>query len=336
MAKLTDVAQKLNISSATVSNAFTGKGRMTAETRALILRTAAEVGYEWVPRKTQSGHRNFIVIAEETTLPFTSRMLKGIYQEAEKENLVIPVFGLDAYVKTDNFPPMAMLEREIDRIILAYDKPISGVIYLSHYTRLLEGLLKKYCFPSVGVFCTREDGKPVIYYDDFQGAYLATETLIKLGRTHIAMIGGLVDSYAVFHRTSGYQKALLDHELPYNPDLVYMRSWSPESGYLMAKELLNSGQTVDAIFAQNDLIATGIFRAMREKGLHCPKDISIVGFDNAAFSIFTHPTITTIDTPFEEMGRQAVRSILRAANGEKIESVYLPCSLIIRESTGGI
>lgn len=333
MVKLSDIARELGISVATVSNAFTGRGRMNDQTRNMIKEKAKELGYEWAPRKSVSVESSYIVIVEGFSLAFTTRMLDGIYEEAKQQNLQLPIFNLNIPKEDASKTDVTRLNEEIDRIVESYDKPISGAIYVSQYAKVIEGLFKKHCFPTVGLFCTREKGKSVVHYDDHQGAYTAVRHMVHNGCRHIAMISGPIDSIGMFHRSSGYQRALIDHRLAYNPKTIFVGDWNKESGYLLAKELLHSQEEVDGIFVQNDYMAAGVLKAIREEGLDCPKDISLVGFDNSKYSRISDPMLTTINPPFEEMGKTAVKLMVDLSNGANAQSIFLPCELIRENNT---
>ncbi len=147
------------------------------------------------------------------------------------------------------------------------------------------------------------------------------------------MISGPIDSVGMFHRSSGFQRALIDNHIPYNPQIVYVGNWDQESGYLLAKKLLESDEIVDGIFAQNDKMALGALKAIAEKNLNCPGDIAVVGFDNSLYSELATPAITSINPPFKEMGSKAVRSLIEMSEGMEATGSFLSCELIRKEST---
>lgn len=356
MVRISDIAREMNLSEATVSNAFTGKGRMKEETREAILSCAESMGYKVRPRKNTVRSGKIIIIAEAVNAGFVTSMLTGIYEEASRLKLTLPVYSLQI---TDSAqlrnPDVSFLNQSVSALLARIDYEVSGILYLSQYARRTEGLLDHIDIPFVSAFCRRDDGKPFVHYDDHQGAYLAVNTLLAEGRRKIAMISGPIDSIGMYLRSSGYQQALVEHRLSYDPRLVRIGDWDWQSGYeqtlkLLKEDSINDTDTgvnpkkIDAIFAQNDFIGLGAARAVREMGLRIPEDISIIGFDSSLPSQLSSPTLTTIQPPFEEMGRVALRRLMKIIDGQTRGSesaaantedgnTLLPCSLRKGEST---
>lgn len=349
MVRISDIAREMNLSEATVSNAFTGKGRMKPETKEAILSCAERMGYQIRPRKVSVPSGRIVIIAESVDAGFVTNMLNGVYEEASRLNLTLPVYSLQITDAAQlRNPDISQINHSVSSLLSQIDHEVNGILYLSQYARRTEGLLDHLNIPFVSVFCRRDDGKPFVHYDDHQGAYLAVNTLLAEGRKKIAMISGPIDSIGMYLRSSGYQQALVEHHLPYDPRLVRIGDWDWQSGYELTLKLLQEERIqeklsaspsipIDGIFAQNDFIGLGAARAVREMGLRIPEDISIIGFDNSLPSQLSSPTLTTIQPPFEEMGRTALRRLLKIMeNGSSVsgeENALLPCSLRAGEST---
>lgn len=335
MPRLTDIAKSMGLSTATISNAFTGKGRMRSETRQAIIEQAEALGYRHRTRGKSKAKKQFIIITEAFR-PFGARMLEGAQQYAHERGLTLPVYALP---RDESLPFYKMetdtLNKQIHKILQGLETPPDGLLYICEYARTLEGLLTDVPFPVVPVFCTREKEKPAVQYDDQQGAHLAVRHLIETGRKQIAMISGPINSIGMFYRTSGYQRALVDSGLPYDPSFTRIGNWNRESGYSLTLALLAEHEKIDGIFAQNDLMAIGAVDAILQSGLRVPEDIAVIGFDNTPSAALHAPALTSIAPPFEEMGRAGLQMLLQLADGESPESQSLPCSLIKRESTGG-
>lgn len=338
MTRISDIAKAMNLSEATVSNAFTGKGRMKPQTRDAILACAEKMGYEFHPRKSANAKKHLIIIAENLNNSFVSAILSGIQEEACRLGFAIPVYSLgicDASMLLD--PDISRINAEVLKLLSLLDFQPSGILYLAQYARRMDGLLNGLSIPVVSVFCSREDGRAFVHYDDRQGAYLAVNALLDEGRSKIAMISGPIDSIGMYLRSSGYQQALMERHLPYDPRLVRIGDWNEQSGYELTADMLSQGQDIDAIFAQNDFIGFGAVRAILEKGLCIPHNISVIGFDDHLPARLSAPPLTTIRPPFEEMGRTALARILALAEGEEkasgAKNPLLACTLIQRAST---
>ena len=345
MTKLSDIARAMNLSEATVSNAFTGKGRMKPETRDAILACARQMGYQFRTRSVSRIRKRLIVLLEGFDISFITPILTGISREAALHDLNIPIYSMEIPDSEDiRHPDPDRLNQKIDKLLSGLDYEVSGIIYIAHYPRPLDGLLDQLSIPTVFVFCSRDDGKDVVHYDDRQGALLAVNTLLEEGRRHIAMISGPIDSIGMYLRSAGYQKALLEHQLPYDPRLIRVGDWDEQSGYEQTARLLEEGIHFDAVFAQNDYIGVGAARAIREKGLTIPDDISVIGFDDSPVCYQSFPALTSIRPPFSELGRTALRrlmQLLETPGGESgIEhqtlsshSTLLHCELVRRGTT---
>ena len=340
MIKIADIAKKMNLSKATVSNALTGTGRMKPTTRAAVIKCAEESGYVPTKRSNKQPKKKMIVITEDIRITFVSHILEGIRKEAVENNLYLPIYNLgilDGILNREGYtiPKVSVLNRAVTSILDTIDETVTGIIYVSQYPRPINGLMDDISIPSVCVLCTRSDGAPFVHYDDRQGAYLAVETLIRSGCRHIAMISGQIDSIGMIHRTNGYQRALVDHGLVFDPSLLKIGDWKIASGYEITKSLLTEGKTIDSIFAQNDSMAIGAMHAISEANLSIPGDISVVGFDNSYISSVCIPTLSSLAPPYEKMGHTALRTLLAINDKKKpdCESIFIPCELVHRNST---
>lgn len=333
MIKLSDIAMELGLSTATVSNALTGKGRMKDETRQIIRQKALAMGYE--PPQS-SRNKKILIISESNRVSFCSDIACGASLSALQDNVACSIcelaigmqnLGRDATSK--------QLRPLVDNVLAHQDTMPDCVIYISQYPRSLPGLLKHIECPAVEVFCHNTGAQASVNYDDQQGAYQAVSHLIEIGRSRIAMISGPVDSQPVSERMIGYQRALIDHGLVFHPKLVWIGDWEIQSGRELTRNLLLSSERPDAIFTQNDTMACGALQAAQEMGLRVPEDVAIVGFDNVLFCTWTIPTLSSVQPPFVEMGTAAytLASQLMAGKEPVPAQLKLPCTLIHRQST---
>lgn len=332
MIRLSDIASRLNISTATVSNALTGKGRMSDETRRHILATAEEMGYE-IKKPSRNDGGRIVVVTEAVEVSFCGEIIRGFTAAANEAGCFCPIYNLDSLKGGLGRDAVASQLRPLldDRIACMPEVP-GCLIYVSQYPRELPGLLDGYSFPSVGVFCHNAGARVSVNYDDQQGAYLAVSHLIRSGRKNIAMISGPVDSRSVSNRMIGYQKALIDHGMTYHPKLVWIGDWEAESGRQLAKSLLDSGTRPDAIFAQNDAMSIGVIQAALEAGVRIPEELSVLGFDNSVLADISYPRLTSVAPPFHEIGKAAYEAAAMLAAGKHPSEaeILLPCTLALR------
>jgi len=175
---------------------------------------------------------------------------------------------------------------------------------------------------------------PAVGATNWQGAYHATEYLIKLGHTQIGFITGSMDLGAAVDRLEGYKAALWANHILYLPELVCESTFQQLDGYHSAIDLLKLPQPPTAIFASNDVMAMGAMDAVRERGKRIPEDVSIIGFDDIPQASMVHPGLTTIRQPLQNMGSVAAQMLLDRLKNPEISQkrIELPTNLVVRES----
>ncbi|MBB4908544.1 LacI family DNA-binding transcriptional regulator [Actinophytocola algeriensis] len=173
---------------------------------------------------------------------------------------------------------------------------------------------------------------------NFAGGFAATQHLLGLGHRRIAYLGGPAIAAANQARVHGYRAAMEARGTPV-PD-AYIRSgeFTFQTGVLGAAVLLDLPSPPTAVFAGNDEIALGVVETARTRGLRVPQDLSVVGFDDTLLARVASPPLTTVRQPLREMGGVALRTALRLADGEKLEShhVELATELVVRASTAPV
>ena len=325
-----DVARAADVSVGTASKALNGKGRLRPETRARVIREAELL--EFRPNdliKSLIRGRSYTVglVTTDYFGRFSMPVIAGIEDALGAAEILVFLCN----VRDD-------LTRERNVIASLIGKQVDGIIVMSRRTDLRQPI-------SVG-----QSGIPVVYAfsrvaaqdalclapDDVQGACLATEHLLRLGRRHLAHITGPSQREAVQLRLAGTRRTVLEHGLEWSDDRCLSGDWSEEWGYEAVDQLLVSNPGVDGIVCGSDIIARGVLDRLRERGRRVPDDISVVGFDNwEIVAEHTRPHLTTIDMNLHDMGQEAARRLLARLEGDNASgTIRLPCSLIVRESCG--
>jgi LacI family transcriptional regulator len=170
--------------------------------------------------------------------------------------------------------------------------------------------------------------------DGLQSAAEAVSYLIRSGRRRIATITLPLTLIAGLDRRDGYKRALLQHRMPIDPDLIIETESFTNGGYIAAQRLLALPDPPDAIFAASDSLAIGAMSAIRAAGLRVPEDIAVVGFDDQPSATLADPPLTTVRQPIAELGTRAVELLLTLIEGETKgpQHVMLPTSLVMRAS----
>ncbi|HEX7736691.1 MAG TPA: LacI family DNA-binding transcriptional regulator, partial [Ktedonobacteraceae bacterium] len=175
---------------------------------------------------------------------------------------------------------------------------------------------------------------PTVTITSWDGGFAATNHLISLGHRRIAYIGKNVSAMDAIERFAGYRTALEVASLPLDPELQCEGNFNTDDGYHATKALMALPEPPTAIFAGNDHHAIGVYRALYELGISVPRQVSVIGFDNLAYTELMNPALTTIHVPRVEMGRAAVTMLLKLIAGETLDFslMTLPTRLIERES----
>jgi DNA-binding LacI/PurR family transcriptional regulator len=170
--------------------------------------------------------------------------------------------------------------------------------------------------------------------DNEQGGALAARHLVDCGRRNIAFLGTVSDDCPEFvERWTGFQRGLTEAGLAPDASLLVDAAPSEEAGRAAALHLLAQGVKFDGIFATSDLVALGAMRALHEAGIHVPKDVSIVGFDDLAAARMAEPPLTTVAQDTRRAGEMLVKTLIAKIEEQAPESVLLPVKLVVRGSS---
>jgi LacI family transcriptional regulator len=327
---LADLAKAAGVSISTVSRALTGSDHPVNEkTRQRILRLADELGYE--PNLLARGLRSDCtftigVILDNISSPFAPPVVRGIQDEVKRANYSIILTNSD-------WDPV--VEAESVRTFIS--RPVDGIIFVD--TWLHSANEEPPPSEKPYVFVNRLFGATdcnCIGPDDRYGAQLAAGHLARLGHRRIAFINGPEGWEASLNRLAGYRDALAAYGLPFDRALVRCGTWEVRDGYRAARELIALADPPTAIFAGNDFMAIGAIYALQDAGLHVPKDVAVVGYDDREVASLVRPALTTVTLPCYEMGEAAARLILsqledqaKPATAEQVRG-----RLVVRESCG--
>jgi DNA-binding LacI/PurR family transcriptional regulator len=171
--------------------------------------------------------------------------------------------------------------------------------------------------------------------DHEEGAFAATRHLIELGHKRIATITGPLTGPSAVARLKGFERAMASARLSVPASFIQEADFNKSAGRNKAHALLRMNNRPTAIFAANDLIAFGVLAALREAGLRCPEDVSLVGFDNLDDSDATVPALTTVDQFAYQIGATAAQTVVDRMQGDggTTRHTLLAPKLRVKEST---
>ncbi len=343
MVTLKDVAERCNVTTATVSNIINGKSKASAETRDRVLETIKELGYQ--PNVIARGLRGkktgtIGIIVEDITLFDAPKIIVSIMNYCAENGYHAVIENMRYYMRADiatSMEEQIKYKKDVaDAFAKMHAMRADGVIFLACHARIIDILPEEHGFPIVMVYSYVNDPAiPVYVLDDENCSYNAVRYLIDKGHRKIGIIAGANDNLHAQKRVISYQRALFDAGIPFDPELIYSDKWSRQCGYDGLKKFVRMGAT--AVYCFNDEMAGGAYDYAREAGLSIPKDISIVGHDNREIASYFSPQLTTIDLPLYELGFRSARRIVAMIEGKppvEGDLTVLPCTFIERESAG--
>jgi DNA-binding LacI/PurR family transcriptional regulator len=323
-----DVARAAGVSHSTVSRALAHSPLIPETTRRRVERAAKKLGYSpnAIARGLVKQQTCAIgVIVTSIADPFVADIVRGIEQLAGDN-------GYRVVLGTSHNDP----EREVNAVKALREWRVDSVIVASSRVgALYQPLLQEIGVPIVLINNQDQHQSRAIHsvsVDDVRGGELATQHLIELGHRVIGHVRGPAGYRAAQNRLTGYRRALKRAGIPYARALVQTGDGRAEGGEHVLR-LLDHNPT--AIFCYNDMTAIGALRALEQRGVRVPRDLSLVGFDNIPFALYVTPPLTTIAQPMFEMGRRAMENALTLMNDPhaRVEDVSIQGDLIVRAST---
>lgn len=324
-----DIAREAGVSFSTVSRVINNFEYIKPETRERVMDAMTRLGYvaNQHARSLAGGHSQVIgLLIHAFDSTYIGQIIEGIDEAVAEAQYDLMLYTTHRHTTREaNF--VAGLARGLaDGLLLVLPRDIQT--YLD--------TLSQQGFPFVLIdHATDKEGIAAVSATNRQGAYDATAHLLKLGHRRIGFITGDMVADSARERLLGYKNALADNGLPFEPDLVYKGDFFQTKGYEGANALLSLDSPPTAIFASSDVIAFGVYDAVRARGFYAPKDISIIGFDDIPQAAQAYPPLTTVRQPLQEMGRLATQMLLRWLNedlDEPLGYVQLPTELIVRDS----
>jgi LacI family transcriptional regulator len=326
-----DLARLAGVSIGTASKALNANGRLSAETRAKVLKVAKDIGYR--PNGlAQSLHR-----ARSMTVGILSNDSFGRFTFPIVEALERRLFDYGIAVFMCNATDDPLRERRHIEQLLS--KRIDGLVVTARRADKREPVEPAARgLPVIYVFSQVENSNALcLLPDDRGGAALAVRHLAALGRKRIAHITGPERFEAVRLREDGYRGALAEAGLEARTGDCLSGDWSEAWGREAVHRLFARRRSpLDGLFCGNDQIARGAIDALREIGRSVPADVAIVGFDNwEVMAKAARPPLTSVDMNLDALGRAAGECLLDMMSGRAVAGVRrLPCSLVVRESCG--
>jgi LacI family transcriptional regulator len=168
--------------------------------------------------------------------------------------------------------------------------------------------------------------------DNFKGAYIATDYLLKRKLTDICFILGPIFAATNSDRVDGFKKAHSDNKLKCDKSRIFTSVSGYKNTYLLVKKLIKQNDIPEAFFISGDERALGVIKALKEDKLNVPNDVSVIGFDDIPLAEYMQPSLTTIKQDLVGIGKNVFLKLLCKVNGRETMSLELPIELIVRDS----
>lgn len=328
-----DIAQLLELSTATVSRGLQDHPAISKNTRKKIQDAAKEMGYR---------HNNFAsnlrkqktntigIIVHELNSNFITSVLAGIEKISTES-------GYDLIITHSS----ESFQKEASNVINLFHKRVDGIIAsLSFDTKGLDHFQPFFDKHIPVIFFDRveensDNAKVVI--DNYKNGYQATQHLIEQGSKRIVIVTANLSRNVYAQRFKGYKDALFDNGIEFDEDLVLIKDLSEKCGREAALQMLDMKPMPDAAFITNDFSAAVCMQTLKEHGVRIPEDIAIVGFNNDAISKIVEPQLTTINYPGIDIGEIAARNLIAHLKGDikitQTNTIIVKSELIIRKSS---
>ncbi|MFC0469839.1 LacI family DNA-binding transcriptional regulator [Halalkalibacter kiskunsagensis] len=323
-----DVALQANVSISTVSRIINNQPGYSEATKEKVEKVIKEMGFHpnglargLIHKKTHT----IGVLLPNIISSFSSKLLNGI-EESAHENHFSTIVCNTGPLGNRTLEYLSVLgEKKVDGIILT-SSPLKEEYYkeikaLDIPVILLSSMSYRYSVPYVKV-------------DDKQAAYHAASYLIQNGHTKIAMISGSQDDeLAGLPRYEGFIKALGDHGLSVNENIIVYGDFGFQSGRTSMEQLLPFRDEFTAIFVASDDMAMGAISVASEHNLKVPDDFSVIGYDNTNIAEMAIPPLTTVAQPLREMGKVAITKLIEMINNQDTIASAIMAHEIIERKT---
>ncbi|WP_022953922.1 LacI family DNA-binding transcriptional regulator [Leucothrix mucor] len=329
MATVKDVARLAGVSTATVSRALAAPDKVAEATRVRVERAAAQVGYS--PNANARSLRTnesktIVVIIPDISNLFFTEVIKGVEDIAQKYGYKVLVGDFNHDLTRGQRYLELISSRQADGVLLlSAELPIELILDEEGESR----------FPIVTA-CEfyKDSGIPSVRVDNEYSVQAATKSLLEMGHTKIAMITGPMENPLCSDRLRGFERALAQTKIVTPAHYVVSGDFTLASGYKLGGQLLSLDDRPQAIFCHNDEMAIGVLKVAREMQINVPKALSVVGFDNTAFSEYCSPELTTIHQPRRLIGETAMKLLLDIlAQRKPNPEMVLPTQYLVRGST---
>jgi len=328
-----DIAQKLSLSSATVSRGLKDHPAINKNTRKKIQEAARELGYRhnnFASNLRKQKSNTIGIILHELNSNFITSVLAGIEKVTTEAGYDLIIAHSSESAQKERTNALNLFHKRVDGLIASLSFDTED---LQHFVPYDEKGIPVIFFDRV----EEQSETTKVIIDNYKCGYRATQHLVEQGCKRIVLVTASLKRNVYAQRHKGYADALYDNGLPYNKDHVLIKDLSEQCGVEAALQITNMNPMPDGAFITNDFSAAVCMQTLKEYGIRIPEDIAVVGFNNDAVGKIVEPQLTTIDYPGIEMGEIAARNLINHLQGisdiKQTNTIVVRSSLIVRQSS---
>src|SRR5436190_1804177 len=328
-----DIADKLNISIATVSRALKDDPVVNKKTKKKIFELAEELGYRsnHFARNLRIQRTDTIgVIVPRLNSYFMSTVIAGIENVANSEGYNLIISQSSESAEKEKMSAKTMFNSRVDGLLISLSYDTND---LSHFEQFSKRKIPVIFFDR----CEENHSFSNVLIDNKNAAYEETKHMIEQGCKRIVHITASLKRNVYVDRFNGYRRALAENNIDFKDEYLIIGNLSLEAGTEAADTILKMDPLPDGVLVANDNCAIGCMLSLKQAGIRIPEDIAFVGFNNDPVSKVIEPNLTTINYPGYEMGEVAARNLINHLNGthsiHSTNTIVLRSELIIRASS---
>ena len=328
MSSIKDIASEAGVSTATVSHVINKTRFVSDNVRARVLEAIERHNYypNAHARSLASGNSRILgLVISDIANPFFPELVKSIETAAYEQDY-------DVVLSNTNYDP----ERASHYVRRFIERKVAGVALMT--SEMDKSLIEELARCEVPVVFL-DSGETGLHMSNLrvrysQGIKQAIRHLVELGHENVAFISGLPHLRSAKRRLEAFMETMRE-VLPDAKTHIYQGDFKIEGGMRAAAEMLAADDLPTAVITANDLMAFGALSEFRRAGINVPRDVSVVGFDNIAFSSLIEPSLTTVNLPLSELGRRAVEALLTTLANPTQHGIEIEISteLFVRNST---
>jgi DNA-binding LacI/PurR family transcriptional regulator len=331
-----DVAARANVHPSTVSRVFSGNERISDKTRQRVMAAAKALNFQpnAIARSLSVQRTQTIAIVvphvydgyfEDSFFP---QIISGLLNVTYANKYRLLVGGCESYQDEITQTLEILGTRQADGIIVT-----SGRLDVDTVGELLGQRT-----PLVLIGRPPNRYKTAAWVDakNLEDTKRVVEYLVGSGHRKIAYVGGDPDTRVVKERLEGYQQAMNAAHLAINPEWIDYGYFAEDGGYQAVQRMHHGDQAPTAYYAANDLMAIGILRALRERGISVPEEISVVGTNNSPEAAHLSPALSSLAVPYKKIAATAAHILINAIQEGIVPTGYvlLDSELVERQTSG--